>query len=175
MSPSLSLLLLCLLQSSIQTPHKRHHRRGRTEQHRVQPSLQRGLPADRVKVLNPFLPPLCASGQTFCEVGELAAPYPLHHILTITAAGGSKSGQTSDTQPLVTRKPVQGVTLSDASISEYLAGISVLPWAQGGLKQGPSSASSSSYNTEELEEPLCLSQTRYVRPRAALNTDLEWR
>ena len=173
MSSSLRLLILCLLNSTSQTLHKRPHRRGRSDQHHMQPSLQRGRPADRVMVLNPFLPPLCASGQTFCEGGELAAPYPLHHILAIT--GESKSGQTSNAQPLVTRKPEKEGGLSDARISEYLTGMKLPPWAQGGLKQGPSSASSASYDTEEPEEPLCLSQTRYVRPRAALNTDLEWR
>ena len=28
---------------------------------------------------------------------------------------------------------------------------------------------------EELEVPLCPAQTRYVRPRAALNSNLQWR
>ena len=41
--------------------------------------------------------------------------------------------------------------------------------------QGEQTHSSMEVDEEDVETPLCLAHTKYVRPRAALNLNLEWR
>jgi hypothetical protein len=115
--------------------------------------------ARRVLALGPaLLPSPCTSGRTYCELAELPAAYPHQHVLRLASKARRKS-QAAAPVPLAARN------VTDAAITRFLV-LSRLP--------GSLPAVSAHYTAGE-EEPLCLSQVHFVRPGAALNTDLQWR